>query len=54
VAGHYPRKKGRQGADRREWIETGVLARETVPVGANRKKLPCLVAGPNNPAEVET
>lgn len=47
-------EKARIGAMLREWIETGVLARETLPVGTNRKAVPCLVAGPNNPAEMET
>jgi hypothetical protein len=44
--------KARVGALLRGWIETKVLAKETFPVGANRKPVPCLVEGPNNPAEV--
>lgn len=45
--------KARIGTMLRKWIETGVLAREQLPVGANRKNVPCLVPGPNNPAEVD-
>lgn len=43
--------KARIAAMIRTWLETGVLAREHLPIGANRKKVSCVVAGPNNPAE---
>lgn len=43
--------KARIAAMLRKWIETGVLAKEALPIGANRKQVPCIVAGPNNPAE---
>jgi hypothetical protein len=43
--------KARIAAMIRVWLETGVLAREMLPIGANRKLVPCVVAGPNNPAE---
>jgi len=35
------------------WIESGVLAKEALPLGVNRKSVPCIIAGPNNPAEVD-
>lgn len=56
VLGLDPSKKGdkaRIATILRKWIETGVLAREHLPVGANRKAVPCVVPGPNNPAEVD-
>lgn len=43
--------KARIAAMLRKWIETGVLMVELLPIGTNRKQVPCIVAGPNNPAE---
>lgn len=37
----------------KKWIETGVLATETLRLGTNRKSVLCVISGPNNPAEVE-
>ncbi|MDO9524864.1 MAG: AAA family ATPase, partial [Gemmobacter sp.] len=57
VLGLDPNKKAdkaRINAMLRKWIENGALAKEVLPVGANRKSVPCVVAGPNNPADVKT
>lgn len=35
----------------RTWLQTGVLARENLPIGKNRKSVPCIAIGPNDPAE---
>lgn len=44
-------EKARASAMLRTWLETGVLAREKLPLGPNRKPVPCIVIGPNDPAE---
>ncbi|QYK40238.1 MAG: AAA family ATPase [Paracoccaceae bacterium] len=55
VLGLDPAKKAdkaRIGSMLQGWIASGVLAKQNLPVGPNRKSVPCLVAGPNNPVEV--
>ncbi len=46
-------EKSRVATILKTWIESGVLAKEAFPIGVNRKSVPCIIAGPNNPAEVE-
>lgn len=46
-------EKARVATILKTWIESGVLARQSLPLGTNRKSVPCIIAGPNNPAEVE-
>lgn len=46
-------EKARVATILKTWIESGVLAKEVLPLGMNRKSVPCIIAGPNNPAEVE-
>lgn len=46
-------EKARVATILKTWLESGVLAKEAFPLGANRKSVPCIIAGPNNPAEVE-
>lgn len=43
--------KARISSMLRTWLESGVLAREKLPIGPNRKLVPCIVIGPNDPAE---
>lgn len=43
--------KARISALIKTWLESGVLARETYPIGPNRKSVPCIVSGPNDPSE---
>ena len=46
-------EKARVATILKTWIESGVLAKESLPLGVNRKSVPCIIAGPNNPADVE-
>jgi hypothetical protein len=43
--------KARISSMLRTWLDSGVLTREKLPIGPNRKPVPCIVLGPNDPSE---